>query len=189
MDYSADIRDAGMKAVLEAKEIWNLEQDNEVREEFISALMARNLHKALNTPIRTEVLYTKLYEVLVSPKIPVDIVNQIGLRRADVVIYERPSMLPMGIVEVKKFDESANASGIIEDLHKTKLVVGMNSRVRIYGGVLVCQTTGQCLSSRQDFLQKEVPSAQWSFSGENKVHHQDPNKAWSWSFACATLRV
>jgi hypothetical protein len=187
MDFLCPIRDAGVGAVLEAKKIWNLEQDNEVREEFLSALMARNLHKALNVPVRTEVLYTKIYGDLVCRNMPVETANRIGGLRADIVICERLSVKPAAIVEVKIFDEGIKPSSILDDLHKADSVK-LRDYLQIYAGVFVCETSSESLSDRQDLLRRDAPTARWEFSAANEVVQKcDPNKKWWWCFGSVAL--
>jgi hypothetical protein len=181
MDLSSAIRDAGMKAVLEAYEISRPEQENEIREEFLSALMARNLHRTLAKPVRVEVPYTVIYgELVPASGVPVDILKKIGGYRADITVYEQEGALirPTAIVEIKKFAEGANASSIFDDLHKGDSVE-LGKHLPIYAGVFVCQTSGS-LQDRKEALQNAL-GHRIVFSDAKDALKGD----WQWCFGCA----
>jgi hypothetical protein len=177
MDLSSVICDCGASAIFEARKICSLTHDNEVREEFISALMCTNLHQSLEKPVRSEVPYTKIYGEL-STAIPADSATKIGDLRADIAVYDTSPMRPIAIVEIKKFAENATADGIVSDLRKADSVE-LNKYVQIYSGVFVCETN-QYLPERVELLKKSAPDYHLQFSDA----HQSLNGGWRWCFAC-----
>lgn len=182
MDLAQAICDAGVEAVLEGRTIWGAKQDNELREEFISALMARHLHASVGKSIKFERYYTTIYgELAMGKPRAVEIVEGIGGFRADLVIYDGSpeSLTPVAIIETKVFAEGASPINIISDLHKGD-PVNLSSRISVYGAVLVCETTNQNLEQRKAVLQKD-------FNGT--IVYSAPQKAlqdWHWCFACLT---
>ena len=177
MDLPTAICDAGVEAVLKACEISGPEEENEIREEFLSALMAVNLHRALAKPVRVEVPYTIIYGECVGT-IPLDTEKKIGGYRADIALYEQKGSLirPTAIVEVKKYDEGAQPINILTDLDKGDLV-DLGKYLPIYAGIFICETTGRGLEERKNDLQR--PGYQLVFSCP-----QVTRKGWKWCFGC-----
>ena len=109
MDIPKAICEAGVKAIQDGKAIWGTENVDGIREEFTSALMAKNLHEDLGLPVRTEQPYTDVYNKLSLNVLSADIANKIKLLRADIVIYDAPGeeAKPVAIVEYKIFAGSS----------------------------------------------------------------------------------
>lgn len=181
-DLRTAIYEAGVDAVKEARNIWGATQDNEMREEFISALMAGILHRRLSRPIRVEVDYTAIYgELGFTPN--TDIINKIGGYRADIVIYsnDAANARPEAIVEVKKFAEGATVFSILADLHKGD-AVELTRFTRVYGAVFVCETN-RILETRKALLEDAL-------EGQGNIlfsPDQQSLKGWAWCFGCLEM--
>jgi hypothetical protein len=171
---------AGAMAVLEAREIWRPENDNQVREEFLSALMAANLHRALGVPIRVEGSYTAGYEAL-ELGLARSVVNEIGGFRGDILIYDRSGTRPESLIEVKKFDEGVQPAAIWSDLTKAR-TVGLSKALRLFAGVLVCETSRVGIEERENKL-RPAEKHTATFSAPIKAR----NGEWRWSFGCIEL--
>jgi hypothetical protein len=181
-DFATAICDAGVKAVFKAKTIWGADQENEVREEFLSALMAVNLHRALGKPVRVEVDYTIIYGEVVGLPITADTITKVGGYRADIVVYDQSGgkFRPKAIVETKKFAEGANVYGILADLRKGD-PVDLRTHVRVYAAVFVCET--------RDTLEDRKRVLEDALEGQGRIVFSSPQNArgWRWCFGCFEL--
>ncbi len=168
------ICEAGRSAVLKGREIWGGLNDNDMREEFLSALIAVELHNTLRTPIRTELQYLAMYRSFAAEN-PDEITQRV---RADVVIGEMKGdhFIPTAIVEIKKFAEGASVANILADLDKG---VSLAQRVGLYAGVFVCETPSTKISEREEML-KQAHKGEVFFSKRVKALSGE----WYWSFAC-----
>jgi len=182
MELQRAICKAGTEAVLQGKEVWGIENVNELREEFLSALMAIHLHSALSLPARTEQLYTGLCDKF-GIDVTVDVKKKIGGLRADIVIYEssKENSKPITLVEIKKFAEAGKSLSISDDLRKDVAVL-LKSRMKIYAGVLVCETTTEQIEKRQATLKNALLDGKIVFSAPVTT-----SQNWQWCFACAEL--
>jgi hypothetical protein len=175
------ICDAGHKAILEARTIWGGMQENEIREEFVSALMAGHLHRALDAPVRVEIDYAAIYGQL-GLEITPEVINSVMGFRADIVIYRQDGerVRPQSIIEVKKFAEGANVNSIIADLHKGD-PIELPKHLQIYVGIFVCETTNQKLEERMKTLEKAAVKQPILFSSPQRAL-----KGWLWCFGCVS---
>jgi len=175
-DMRRVICEAGRCAVLKGREIWGGPNDNDMREEFLTALMAVELHNVLGEPVRTELKYHAIYRVLAESSSG----ERIKGERADVVIgkMEGDKFVSTKIIEVKKFAENASVANIVADLDKSRSI---NSAVHvdIYAGVLVCQISTAALDERKKMLENALNS-EIVYSDEEC----SKSKQWRWSFAC-----
>jgi len=154
-DMRRVICEAGRCAVLKGREIWGGPNDNDMREEFLTALMAVELHNVLGKPVRTELKYHAIYRVLAESSSG----ERIKGERADVVIgkMDGDKFVPTAVVEVKKFAENASVANIISDLDKSRSIRS-TLHLDIYAGVLVCQTSASTLIERKEMLEKALDS-------------------------------
>jgi hypothetical protein len=180
MDLQTAIYEAGARAVLEGRDVYGTVQDNEIREEFISSLMAVHLHRTLNCPVRIERDYTLLWSELGFPVTP-DVITKIGAYRADLAVYHSDGKRPIALIEVKKFAEGASTYSIIADLHKGD-TVALGEHIGIYGGVLVCETARQNLAERRKVLEDALGNG---LLASQPQLSSDGN--WKWCFACLRL--
>ena len=178
MNLPAIICDAGAEAILKGRKIWGAKNDNEIREEFLSALMAVNLHEMLEKPVRTERNYALLCKEL-GLEVTAEDINKVADYRADIVIYDNAGITtkPTALVEIKKFNETTPFSEIVVDLYKGK-AVRLEKHLKIYLGAFVCETAVD-LEQRQAALEKAVG---------HKVVFSKPywaiSNRWRWCFAC-----
>jgi hypothetical protein len=181
MDLPAAICNAGVKAILDTREIWGTENVDVIREEFISALMAVNLHESLGLPVRTERLYTEQYRKLGFDPSGSDIRTNIGGLRADIVIYDTPGEegKPLAIIEYKIFAEGGKKRNIVADLRKGD-AVELRKHIKIYLVVLICERAKADLDMQKAHLNEEL--------GRELVF-SPPEQApgWKWCFGCWEL--
>jgi hypothetical protein len=181
MDLRKEICEAGRRAVLKGRNIWGGANDNDMREEFLSALIAIELHEALLKPIRTELEYHAIYRVLAQTSSGERIKNI----RADVVIGEMDGIefVPTAIIEIKKFAEGGSIDSVVADLKKSDLLK-LVPPVDAFAGVLVCETTSGSLQARKAVLESWFKeSVVFSTSEKSK------NEKWKWCFACIQRRA
>ncbi len=178
VDIPKAICEAGVKAIRRGKAIWGTDNVDGIREEFTSALMAENLHEALDLPIRTERPYTDVYNKLGLNILPDDIANEISLLRADIVIYDAlgEEAKPVAIVEYKIFAEGAKTMNLAADLRKAD-AVELRKHIPIYLAVLICEITTRPLEIRKSDLNREL-GHEILFSPPEKV------RDWAWCFGC-----
>jgi hypothetical protein len=185
VDLPTAIRDAGVKAVLEAREIWGANQDTDVREEFISALMARHIYNSIAKPIRVEVYYTTIYSELIALGLAPpdsDIISKIGGLRADIAVYDRQNgdMRPTALIEIKKFAERSNVNWFVTDIQKGD-PAELRKYLNIYAGIFVCEQENRELGVQKQALKDKIGN-QITFSPP-----QQALQAWRWCFACCDL--
>ncbi len=178
-DLRRVICEAGRSAVLKGRKIWGGPNDNDMREEFLSALIAIELHAALQKPVRTELEYTAIYKLL-GHKISDDVIAKVGSFRADVVLGEMTDgkFVPAVIIEIKKFAEGASVANILADLHKGD-EINLVSDIKIYAGVMVCETQMGGLEQRESRLETAL-SDNITFSEATPALGKERR----WSFAC-----
>jgi hypothetical protein len=170
---------AGHEAVLKARTIWGGIQENEINEVFLSALIAVNLHAALQAPVRAEVDYALLCADLELPTVPETLVKVQRLK-ADVVVYKEGEKLrPEAIVEVKKFAERGSEVSIVADLHKGD-PIQLANHLRIYAGIFVCATTRRGINDQMQTLEKAAVNRPIIFSPPQLAL----NGEWMWCFGC-----
>lgn len=119
-DMRRVICEAGRCAVLKGREIWGGPNDNDMREDFLSALIAVELHEALGKPVRVELEYTAIYRAFFD-RVPEEIISAAGSLRADIVIgaMEDKKFVPTRVIEIKKFAEGGSVESIVADLKKS----------------------------------------------------------------------
>jgi len=184
MDMPQAICEAGRRGILDAREIGKFTNDNEMSEPFLSGMMARHLHTMLQAPVRTELPYIAILKKL-DPgfEITPAIIKKMGGLRADVVIYEKDDgkLIPYAAIENKIFDESCNKKQLAWDLEKAQIVRGvLETRLEIYLGVMICQTTNEELDIRQAELEEALKKKCDCLSDAQ----MNSNRKWSWRFAC-----
>ncbi len=175
MEITEAILSCGIKAVKRYTEMARPQHDNGVPECFISSLIASQLYDSdPEQVVKLERQYVDLASDLDIAMTPEERQAVLQLR-ADIVIYQGGR--PRYLIEVKKFDEGCPVQWIDGDLHKGDQI-GLNARIDVYAGVMVCETNVP-LDARKRQLE-QLERCHWTFSPS--IEFIDHN--WFWCFAC-----
>ena len=175
-DISDSILNAGDHAVQQYLEISGLRgKEDTVPEIFLSCAMAIRLPTLLAVTVRVEQDYKQLaHDLNLATTAETD--NQLERLRADIAVYENGR--PSAIIEVKKFAESGKVSALRDDLMKGDCV-SLRQHINVHGAFLVCETSKQTMTRRQNILQTELDKP-IQFSGP----YESAARGWTWCFGC-----
>jgi hypothetical protein len=179
MDINEAIVRYGTEAVLRYRTVAGILHDNEIPEIFLGGFIGCGLYDGLNVHARVERLYTVIaIELGVTPSR--DLVNGFGGCRADVAIYQ--DRRPVGIVELKVFDEGTRSADIVADRDKMGKLSHLCS-VECYLGVLVTDTQSSTCTERASELGRALDH-EFNVIGA-KQRSVDGN--WQWCFASGRI--